>query len=154
MCEPLRCLIHKDTEWFWIEEQETAYEHLKKAVNRAPVLRYLDETEPTEGQGDASQDRPRQTSQPVTFASRALTPAERRYLQIEKELLAQLFGMEHNHQYVYSRKVILWPDHKPLVSITKKPLAAAPKRNQRILLRMEQHDYCRPGGSNSELVRQ
>ena len=30
----------------------TAFERLKKAVIRAPVLRYLDETEPTEGQGD------------------------------------------------------------------------------------------------------
>ena len=145
MCEPLCRLTHKDAEWMWTEEQETAFERIKKAVVGAPVLKYFDETEPTEGQGDASQDGLgfvlMQNGQPVTFASRALTPAEQRYSQIEKELLAQLFGMEHNHQYVYGRKVILWTDHKPLVSITKKPLASAPKRLQRMLLRMQQYDY-------------
>ena len=43
------------------------------------------------------------------------------------------FGLEHNHQYVYGRKVILYTDHKPLVSISSKPLASAPKRLQRLL---------------------
>ena len=82
-----------------------------------------------------------QYGQPVTFASRAPTPAERRYSQIEKELLAQVFGMEHNHNYVYGRKVILWTDNKPLVSISQKPLVSAPKRLQRLLLRLQQYDY-------------
>ena len=71
---------------------------------------------------------------------RALTQAEQRYSQIEKELLAQVFGLEHNHQYVYGRKVILYTDHKPLVSISSKPLASAPKRLQRLLLRLQQYD--------------
>lgn len=50
-----------------------------------------------------------------------------------------MFGLEHNHQYVYGRKVILYTDHKPLVSISRKPLASAPKRLQR-LLRVQQYD--------------
>ena len=44
-----------------------------------------------------------QESQPVTYASRALTPAEQRYSQIEKELLAQVFGLEHNNYYTFGR---------------------------------------------------
>ena len=56
--------------------------------------------------------------------SRALTQAEQRYSQIEKELLAQVFGLEHNHQYVYGRRVILYTDDKPLVFISSKPLAS------------------------------
>ena len=71
---------------------------------------------------------------------RALTQAEQRYSQIEKELLAQVFGLEHNHQYVYGRKVILYTDHKPLMAISSKPLASAPKRLQRLLLRLQQYD--------------
>ena len=71
---------------------------------------------------------------------RALTQAEQRYSQIEKELLAQVFGLENNHQYVYDRKVIIYTDHKPLVSISSKPLASAPKRLQRLLLRLQQYD--------------
>ena len=57
-----------------------------------------------------------QLAQPVTFACRAPTLSERKYSQIRKKLLAQVFGMEHNHHHVYVQKVILWTDHKPLVS--------------------------------------
>ena len=51
-----------------------------------------------------------------------------------------MFGLEHNHQYVYDRKVILYTDHKPLVSISSKPLAAEPKRLQRLLLHLKRCD--------------
>ena len=53
------------------------------------------------------------------------------YSQIEKKPLAQVFGVERIHQYVYGRKVELWSDHKHLEIIFKKPLATAPKRLQR-----------------------
>ena len=36
--------------------------------------------------------------------------------------------------------MVLWTDHKSLVSIYKKPLASAPKRLQRLLLRLQQYD--------------
>ena len=81
-----------------------------------------------------------QNGQPVSYSSRALTTSERNYSQIEKELLAQVFGVERNHQYVYGQKVMLWSDHKPLETISKKPLATAPKRLQRLLLRLQQYD--------------
>ena len=81
-----------------------------------------------------------QNGQPITYASRALTPAETRYSQIEKELLAQIFGLERNHEYAYGRHMVLWTDHKPLVSISRKPLANSPKRLQRLLLRLQRYD--------------
>ena len=76
----------------------------------------------------------------VSYSSRARTACERNYSQIEKELLAQVFGVERNHQYVYGRKIVLWSDHKPLETICKKLLATAPKRLQRLLLRLPQYD--------------
>ena len=90
----------------------------------------------------------------MTYNSRALTPAEQNYSQIEKELLAQVYGLEHNHQYVFGRKVILWTDHKPLISISTKPLSLAPKRLQRLLLRMQHYDVeiCYKPGSQMYLA--
>lgn len=82
----------------------------------------------------------RKEAQPVTYANRSLTKAEQNYSQIERELLAQVFGMECNHQYVCDRNVTLWTDHKPLQIIAKKPLAAAPKRIQRLMMRLTQYD--------------
>ena len=81
-----------------------------------------------------------QLGQPVTLARRAPKLAERKYSQIRKELLAQVFGMEHNHHHVYVRKVILWTDQKLLVSISWKPLASVFKRLQCLLVRLQQHD--------------
>jgi hypothetical protein len=58
----------------------------------------------------------------VAYASRALSPAQQRYAQIEKELLAIVFACEKFHQYIFGKKVQVETDHKPLVSIFKKPL--------------------------------
>ena len=144
LCEPLRRLTHKDVEWRWSVEQEEAFQNLKCAVTSAPVLKYFSSTEPVEGQGDASSSGIgfvlMQNGQPVSYASRALTASEKNYSQIEKELLAQVFGAERNHQFVYGRRIVLWSDHKPLETICKKPLAIAPKRLQRLLLRLQQYD--------------
>ena len=138
LCEPLRRLTHKGVEWNWSIEQEKAFESVKQAVTSAPILRYFNSNEPVEGQGDASVNGIgfvlMQNGQPVSYSSRALTKSERNYSQIEKELLAQVFRVERNHQYVYGRKVVLWSDHKPLENISKKPLSTAPKRLQRTVV--------------------
>ena len=144
ICEPIRRLTHKDAPWFWTKEQDVAFDKIKEAVTSAPVLKYFDSSKPTEGSGNASSQGLgfvlTREDHPVTYVGRALTQAEQRYSQLEKELLAQVFGLEHNHQYVYGRKVILCTDHKPLVSISSNPLASAPKRLQRLLLRLQQYD--------------
>ena len=46
----------------------------------------------------------------VAFASRILTKSERNYSQIKKEALANIFGVQKFHKYLYT-------DHKPLVTI-------------------------------------
>lgn len=56
ICEPLCRLTHKDVELSWTEEQETAFERIKEVFVKAPVLKYFNVAEPTEGQGDASHD--------------------------------------------------------------------------------------------------
>ena len=102
MSEPLRGLTHKGAPWGWSQEQEEAFTEIKKAVSTALVLKFFNPSEPVEGEGDASEKGVRfalmQEAQPVTYASRSLTKAEQNYSQIEKELLAQVFGMEYNHQ--------------------------------------------------------
>ena len=93
-----------------------------------------------------------QSGFPVAYASRSLTEAESRYAQIEKELLAVQFSLERFNQYTYGKKVAIDSDHKPLEAIVKKPLAAAPPRLQRILLRMQKYDYALEYKPGKELV--
>ena len=58
-----------------------------------------------------------QSSIPISFASKGLTPAERHYSNIEWECLAVVFGLEYFRQFVFGREVIIKSDHKLLVSI-------------------------------------
>ena len=81
-----------------------------------------------------------QDGQPVGYASRAMTSAEINYAQIEKELLVIVFGLERFEQYVLGRPVKIETDHKPLESIVKKSLISAPKRLQRMMLRLQKYD--------------
>ena len=118
LCEPLRRLTHKDVEWSWSAVQEEAFQSIKHAVTSAPVLRCFNSAEPVEGQGDASSSGIgfvlMQNGQPVSYSSRALTASEKNYSQMEKKLLAHVFGVEHNHHFVHGRRVVLWSHHKPL----------------------------------------
>ena len=81
-----------------------------------------------------------QEGQPLAYASRALTSAESRYAQIEKELLAIVFACQKFETYVYGRQVTVDNDHKPLEMIWQKPIHTEPKRLQRMLLRLQKFD--------------
>ena len=82
-----------------------------------------------------------QDGKAVAYVSRALTKTEQEYAQIEKELLAILFALERFHTYVYGRKITVETDHKPLISIMKKALTSAPRRLQRMLLRLQHYNF-------------
>ena len=76
----------------------------------------------------------------MCYASRSLNSAERNYAQIEKELLAIVYGCTKFHQYVYGKKVKVQTDHKPLEALFKKLLFQAPQRLQRMMLRLQCYD--------------
>lgn len=138
--EPIRKLTRKDTEWQWTEEHDKAMADLKKLVTSAPILAYYDPKKTITIQCDASKTglgaTIMQEGKPLAYASRALTPTEQRYAQIEKEALAIVFALERFHQYTFGHKIRVESDHKPLETIVKKPLHRAPRRLQGMLMRM------------------
>ena len=79
-----------------------------------------------------------QDNTPVAYASRTLTPTERRYAQIEKESLGIVFVCERFRHYLSAKDAVLVvTENKPLEVIFKKPLLSAPKRLQQMLLRLQ-----------------
>ena len=81
-----------------------------------------------------------QDGQPIAFASKSLTDTETCYANIERELLAILYGCEKFHTYLYGRTSIVETDHKPLKMISLKNLTVAPACLQRMLLHLQQYD--------------
>ena len=54
------------------------------------------------------------SERPVTFASRSLAPAEKGYVQLDKEALSIVFGVKKFNQYLLGRRFTLISDHKLL----------------------------------------
>ena len=80
-----------------------------------------------------------QHGQLLEYASWAMTKARVNYAQIEKELLAIVFGLDQLEQYVQGRPVKVETNHKPLESIFKMSLISAPKRLQRMMLQLQKY---------------
>ena len=131
--------------WTWLESQQSAFNMAKDLISRAPVLSYYDPLKGLTLENDTCKyglgAALVQEEQPVAYASCSLSDTEKRYAQIEKEMLAVVYGLEQFHHYTHGRKVNVFTDHKPLISIFQKPLVKAPKRLQNLLLRAQQYDF-------------
>jgi hypothetical protein len=149
---PLRQLLQKENEFQWNFEQQQAFENVKTTISEISTLAYFDPHKDTVIQVDASQEALgaalMQDGKVVAFASKSLSDTEKRYANIERELLACVFGAERFHNFIYGTPFIIESDHKPLEMISQKNLTAAPARLQRMLLRLQSYDYSiryRPG---------
>lgn len=140
----LRELLNKKVLFVWDENHTKSFNNIKQALTTTPVLQYFDANKPITLSVDASQNglgaTLLQNNLPVSYSSRALTETEKGYAQIEKEMAAVVFGCLRYHQYIYGKKVIVESDHKPLVSIYKKPLIKCPLRLQRMLIKLQAYD--------------
>ena len=131
---PLRELLKNDTAWHWEEIDQKAFEEIKCRFTAENSLQYYDVSKPVVLSVDSSSYGLGacllQEERPVSYASRSLNSAEKNYAQIEKELLAILFGCTKYHQYIYTQSLLPWKSLLPLEYLFIKPLTAAPPRLQ------------------------
>ena len=146
MLSPLSALLRKDTSWVWNQSQQKAFDDVKQAIASSGTLSYYNPSLPTLVSSDASsygiggtimqeQDG---VYKPVAFVSRTMTDAEKRYAQIEKELLAIVYTCEKFSRYLVGMDTFrIITDHKPLIPIiNEKDLDTVPARCVRLLVRL------------------
>ena len=142
---PLQELIKKDTDFIWNHTYDATFEQVKEAVISDTTLRYFDPSLLVTIQVDASQvglgAALLQNGKPVAFASEALTKTECQYANIEREMLAAVFGVERFHTYVYGWSFTIKSDHKPLESISRKNLEDTPAWLQYMILCLQGYDF-------------
>ena len=120
---PLYELLQSTWRWSWGKSQSRAFEQAKKALTTSSLLTHIDHKKPVLLSCDASSygvgavlshHMKYGSEQPIAFASRTMSVAEKKYAQLDKEALAIVFGMKRFHQYLYRREFSILSDHKPL----------------------------------------
>ena len=97
---PLRQLLAKNAIFQWTPSTELAFQRLKDLITEAQnrSLKFYDRSKPITVKADASKDglgtALLQDNHPIAFASKSLSDAEKRYDNIERELLAAVFACE------------------------------------------------------------
>ena len=145
LCSPLRKLILKDSHYSPGDPEHAAFSAIKAEFKKKIILPYFDRNKETILQTDASKKGfgavILQEEQPIYYASRALTSAEKNYQNLEREAQAAVWGMEKFHYFLYGRKFILQTDQKPLVSIFRKHMIDVSPRIHRITIRAWQYEF-------------
>ena len=138
--KPIRDLAKTGTEWYWGPAEQRAFEEVKKTLAHAPILSLYDSNKETKISADASSyglgavllQLHYGSWKPVTFISRALTPTETRYAQIEKEALALVWVCERCSDYITGKSISAETDHKPMFRYLPSSLADTPPRIQKV----------------------
>lgn len=151
MTKPLRDLLSKNNAWLWTGAQQEAFNAVKTALVSTPTLALYDPAKETRVSSDASsfglgavltQAQEDGGWKPVAFISRALTPTEQRYAQVEKEALAVTWACERLSDYLIGKPFHIETDHKPLVPLLgSKNLNEMPPRIQRLRMRLLRFQY-------------
>ena len=165
---PLQGLCKKDIDFKWSDTHQKAFQAIKDAVCDDALLSYYDKNRPTfievdtsgQGlgaallQGDISPAELSSCNQtegnyllicdrlkPIAYASKLLSDAEKRYSNIERELLGVVWAIEHFHHFTFANKVNIIPDHKPLHPLfAGKSLVSCSLRTARLLLKIIDRD--------------
>ena len=139
--------MRKDCEWTWNQEQEEAFQGLKKALTAAPVLARPDFSKTFTIHADSSQyalggvltQEHDDGEHPIVYISRVLTPAEKNYSTTDRELLAIMFAVRKLRCYVEGYHFIIQSDHMALKFLQsfKEPTG----RLARWILELQEYDF-------------
>ena len=77
----------------------------------------------------------------VSYHSRALTPTQQRYSNIERECYGLVNRIKHFHHYIFGCEFVVHTDHQPLVQLMTKPLCQVSPKLQRLLLKVTQYNF-------------
>ena len=128
--QPLHNLTQKGAVFCWTPGCEEAFQQLKQRLIESPILVYPDfekdfilETDASAlGLGAVLSQRAEDSRvHPVAYASRSLSPQEKRYAITELETLAVVWSVSHFHAYLYGHDVQVFTDHSAVKAVLETP---------------------------------
>ena len=114
-------MTRQKTEWKWTEDEQTAFDEVKRRLTTASMMAYYRLDADTGIVTDASpvglvavvqQKHDDGQYKPIYYAIRKLRDVETRYSQFEKEALAVKWACDKFHVYRCGRDFEIRTDHK------------------------------------------
>ena len=127
LLNPLYTLTKRGTTFAWTDSCEEAFQQLKQMLSSTPVLAYPNNDDPYILDTDASDfavaaalyQVQQGQERPISFASFALTPAQKKYCTTRKELLAVVVFTRRFRHYLLGRHFKVRTDHGSLTWLCK-----------------------------------
>ena len=148
---PLSQLTRKNVTFKWKLEHQRAFDKMKKALTQTLVMAYFDTSKRTMVIVDGSPFRlgailaqkelQGQRYNIIAYASRPLTPVERRYSQTDIEGLSLVWGIEHFRLFLIGSEFDVITDHKALESILNNPKSKPPARIESWMMRLQPYNF-------------
>ena len=148
------------TPWTWGKLEEDAFQHLKQALTKPPILAFPDHTSPfvlhvdasVTGLGAVLYQRVNSKLQVLAYGSRTLSQSERNYSVHKLEFLALKWAITVKFRhYLYGKSFEVFTDHNPLSYIlTSAKLDATGHRWLSELSAFDFSIFYKPGSTNSD----
>lgn len=137
----MRKLLRKGIKFNWDKECENEFNALKEILASDKVLIHFRDDLPVIITSDAGPQgiaavmshSIQGLQRPVMYASRALSIAEERYSQLDREALGIVFAIKKFTYYVYGRHFILETDNKPINHIFHPNKSIPPVTSHRLM---------------------
>lgn len=131
------------TKIVWDDDANDAFTQSKESLKRAATLSFPAENVPLALMTDASnsmagavlQQKIGNVWKPLSYFSKAFSPAQKKYSTFDRELLAIYMAIIHFRYLIEGRELIVYTDHKPLTFALSKVGTAneTPKRANRLM---------------------
>jgi len=144
--KPLRDLITTNGKWSWCSTEQKAFDDLKESIVKNVSNSYYDTQKETELIVDAGPEGvaailAQSPNNVIACASKTLNSVEKRYSQIEREILAAVWAIQQFKLFLLGTEFILKTDNKPLVSILSSQTKEQSARLERLRLKIQGYNY-------------
>lgn len=127
---PITDLLKNDNSFVWGSEQQQAFKTLRESLLKPPILMYprFDQTFylATDASdlavGAVLMQEVDGKLHPIYYASRTLSPAERRYSVTKREALAIIFALRNYKYLILGHETVVYTDHQPLSVLFRKTI--------------------------------
>ena len=127
LARPIIRLTEKNRPFQWLDEQQQAFEQLKKALSEAPILSHprtegqfiLDTDASNEGIGAVLSQVQDGEERVIAFGSKTLSKTERNYCITRRELLAVVYFVQQYKHFLLGRHFLVRTDNSAVRYWTK-----------------------------------